>query len=97
MPVGGGEEHQVTDALHRGTWGHFAVTDTGIYLLDSEAAPKPTIMFYSFQTRLLRPVLRLDENPVPWMANLAASRDGKTVFFAQGNWHNSITMAEKFQ
>jgi hypothetical protein len=27
MPVGGGEERQVTDALHKGYWGHFAVTD----------------------------------------------------------------------
>jgi hypothetical protein len=29
MPVGGGAE-----ALHRGYWGHFAVAETGIYLLD---------------------------------------------------------------
>jgi Tol biopolymer transport system component/serine/threonine protein kinase len=97
MPVGGGEEQRVTEALHRGFWGHFAVTVAGIYLLDSDAAPKPTIMFYSFQTRLLTPVLQLEEDPVPWMANLAASRDGRTVFFAQGNWHNSLTMAENFQ
>jgi len=96
MPVGGGEEQQVTDALHKGCWGHFAVTDAGIYLLDSDAAPKPTIMFYSFQTRLLTPVLQL-EYPNPWMANLAASRDGRTVFFAQGDWHSSLTMAEDFQ
>jgi hypothetical protein len=52
MPVGGGEEQRVTDALHKFYWGHFAVTDAGIYLLDSDTAPKPTIMFYSFQTRL---------------------------------------------
>jgi hypothetical protein len=97
MPVGGGEEQRVTDALHRGCWGHFAVTDSGIYLLDSDAAPKPAIMFYNFQTRLLTPVLQLEEDPVPWMANLAASRDGRTVFFALGNWHNSLTIAENFQ
>jgi hypothetical protein len=95
--VGGGEEHRVTDALHRGYWGHFAVTDTGIYLVDSEAVPKPTIMFYNFQTKLLTPVRRLDEDPVRWTANLAASRDGRTVWFAQGLWHSSITMAENFQ
>jgi Tol biopolymer transport system component len=97
MPVGGGEEQRVTDALHKGCWGHFAVTDGGIYLLDSDAAPKARIMFYSFQTRLLTPVLQLEEDPVLWMANLAASRDGRTVFFAEGDWHNSITMAENFQ
>jgi hypothetical protein len=68
MPVGGDEEQQVTDALHKGYWGHFAVTDAGLYLLNSEAAPKPTIMFYNFQTHLLTPVLQLGENPVPLMA-----------------------------
>ena len=97
LPVGGGEEQQVTDALHKGYWGHFAMTDTRIYLVDSEAVPKPTIMFYNFQTHLLTPVLQLGENPVPLTANLAASRDGRTVWFAQESGHSSITMAENFQ
>jgi hypothetical protein len=97
MPVGGGEEQQVTDAPHLGYWGHFAVTDAGIYLLDSDAAPKPTIMFYNFRTKLLTPVLQLGESPAPWTANLAASRDGRTVLFVQGSGHSSITMAENFQ
>jgi Tol biopolymer transport system component len=97
IPVGGGEEHQVTNALHRGYWGHFAVTDTGIYLVDSEAVHKPTIMFYNFQTKLLTPVHQLEEDPIRWTANLAASRDGRTVWFAQGVLHSSITMAENFQ
>jgi Tol biopolymer transport system component len=97
MPVGAGKEQQVTDALHKGYWGHFAVTDAGIYLLNSDAAPKPTIMFYNFQTHLLTPVHQLEENPLPWAANLAASRDGRSVWFAQGARHSSITMAENFQ
>jgi hypothetical protein len=97
MPVGGGKEEQVTAAPHRGYWGHFAVTDTGIYLVDSEAVHKPTIMFYNFQTHLLTPVLQLEENPVARTANLAASRNGRTVWFAQATGHSSITMAENFQ
>jgi len=96
MPVGGGEEQQVTDALHKAYWGHFAVTDAGLYLLNSEAAPKPTIMYYDFKTRLLTPVLQL-EKPAPAAENLAASRDGRTVWFTQGTWHSSIAMAENFQ
>jgi hypothetical protein len=84
IPVDGGEEQRVTDALHKCYWGHFAVTDAGIYLLDSDAAPKPTIMFYSFQTRQLTRVLELGY-PAPWVADLAASRDGRTVLFAQGD------------
>jgi hypothetical protein len=86
-----------TDALHRGCWGPFCRDCTGIYLLDSEAVPKPPIMFYNFQTKLLTPVRQLEEDPFRWVANLAATRDGRTVWFAQGTWHSSLTMAENFQ
>ena len=97
IPVGGGEEKQITDALHLGFWGHFAVTDAGLYLLDTDASPRPTVMFYSFQTLLLTPVMQLDKKPIVWTASLAASRDGRTVWFAQKAFHTSIAMAENFQ
>jgi Tol biopolymer transport system component len=97
MPVGGGAEERITDALHRGYWGHFGVTETGIYLLDANAAPRPTILYYSFQTRQLTPVLQLEEHPNPGMANLSASRDGRTLIFTQWIPQSSIFMAENFQ
>jgi Tol biopolymer transport system component/DNA-binding winged helix-turn-helix (wHTH) protein len=96
MPIGGNAEEQVTSALHRGYWGYFAVTEAGIYLLDVDAAPRPTIMYYSFQTRQLTPVLQLEEHPLPWGANLSASRDGRTLLITQGIPQSSITMAENF-
>jgi serine/threonine protein kinase len=37
VPVAGSEEQHITDALHLGYWGHFAVTETGLYLVDSDA------------------------------------------------------------
>lgn len=96
MPTGGNAEEQVTGALHRGYWGHFAVTEAGIYLLDVDAAPRPTIMYYSVQTRQLRPVLELEEHPLPWGANLSASRHGRILLITQGIPQSSITMAENF-
>jgi Tol biopolymer transport system component/DNA-binding winged helix-turn-helix (wHTH) protein len=98
MPRGGGEEQHITAALHRGYWGHFAVTGSGIYFVDSDAEPGPAVMYYNFQTRRLTPVLTLKQNPVPWQgANLAASRDGRVVFYVQAEFRNStITMAENF-
>jgi hypothetical protein len=97
MSTGGGEEQHITDALHRGYWGHFAVTDAGIYFVDSDADPGPAVMYYNFQTRRFTPVLSLKHNPVPWTANLAASRDGRVVFYEQAEFKNSmITMAENF-
>jgi hypothetical protein len=97
VPSAGGEERRIVDAPHVGYWGHFAPTDNGIYVLDVDASPGATIMYYNFQTQLLRPVLRLDQSPVPWQANLSASRDGLVLFFAQGEHKSSITMVENFQ
>ena len=97
IPVAGGAEQRVIDALHRGYWGHFAVTEEGIYLLDADARPRPTVMYYSFQTKRLMPVFQLTEHPLPWRPELAASRDGRTVLFAQSIPQSYITMVENLQ
>jgi hypothetical protein len=90
-PVGGGgEEQQVTDALHRGCWGHFAVTDSGIYLLDSDAAPKPAII-----------VLQLPDAPAytcPPTRGGSCPVDGKPRSLATGGqyslpWGTGITLS----
>jgi Tol biopolymer transport system component len=97
VPVAGGEERRVTDGLHSGYYGHFAVTQDGLYFLDAEAEPAPTIMYYSFQSRRSTPVLVLKENPVDHSPSFGASRDGRTLFFAQAHFQRSIRMAENFQ
>jgi Tol biopolymer transport system component/DNA-binding winged helix-turn-helix (wHTH) protein len=97
VPAAGGEERRIVDAPRVGYWGHFAPTDNGIYLLDVDAPRGPAIMYYNFRNKSLRPVLRLDQSPVPWQANLSASRDGLVLFFAQGEHKSSITMVENFQ
>jgi Tol biopolymer transport system component/DNA-binding winged helix-turn-helix (wHTH) protein len=100
IPVGGGEEQRLTEAPHLGYWGYFAVTDAGIYLLDtetangSEKAGGATIQFYDFHSRRLKPVMTLREDPLPWGANLTASRDGKMLLFAEYKVTSSITMVD---
>src|SRR5580692_9969314 len=74
VPVNGGVEEQITDALHHGYWGHFSVVDSGIYFLDADAKPGPTILFYDFRFRRTVPVYTLTKSPLPWGASLAASR-----------------------
>jgi Tol biopolymer transport system component len=97
VPVGGGTEERITDALHDGYWGYFAVIDSGIYFLDSDAKQGPTILFYDFRSRHTTPVLTLNENPLPWTAGLAASTDGITLFFVQYKLTSSIALMENFQ
>jgi Tol biopolymer transport system component len=97
VPVAGGKEQRITQAPHLGYWGHFAVTDFGLYLVDADAEPGPTIMYYDFQTRRIKPVLVLKKDPLAWTANLSASRDGRTLLFAQAELKGAIFMAENFQ
>jgi hypothetical protein len=95
--VNGGAEEQITDALHHGYWGQFSVADSGIYFLDADAKPGPAILFYDFRNRRNTPVLTVKENPLPFTASLAASRDGLTLYFVQYKLTGSIILAEDFQ
>jgi Tol biopolymer transport system component/DNA-binding winged helix-turn-helix (wHTH) protein len=98
IPVGGGQEDRVTDSLHLGYWGHFAVTENGIYLVDSDAEGGPAIMYYDFQTGRLSLVLTFTQYPTPWFPNLAASRDGRMLFYATVEFQNTmISMVENFR
>jgi len=98
VPVGGGQEELVTGRLHRGYWGSFAVTDDGLYFVDSDADGGPAVLYYNLQTRQVSRILTLEKYPALWGPNLAASRDGQTLFYAQIEFENStISMVEHFQ
>ena len=97
VPVTGGEELHLTEALHRGYWGYFAVTDSGLYLVDSEAKPGATIMYYSFHARRLTPVFTPKQNFVKWSPTFTASRDGRTLLFVQVESRTSLIMVEYLQ
>lgn len=94
VPVAGGEEKQIAEGLHRGYWGYFAVTDSGLYLVDSEAKPGPTIMYYNFQTRRLTPVLTTKQKFREWSPTFSVSRDGRTILFGQAEVRTTLMMVE---
>ena len=98
MPAGGGSESPVvTGKPQVSYWGHWAVTESGLYLLDADAEPRPIIEFYSFATRRITPVLSLEKSPVAWQPSLSASRDGRTVFYTQTDPQSVIKMVENFR
>jgi Tol biopolymer transport system component len=91
MPASGGSESPVvTGKPQVSYWGHWAVTESGLYLLDADAEPRPTIEFYSFATRRITPVLSLEKKPSDWQPSLSASRDGRTVFYTQFDPQSAI-------
>jgi hypothetical protein len=73
------------------------VTESGLYLLDADAEPRPMIEFYSFATRRITPVLSLEKSPSPWQPSVSASRDGRTVFYTQSDPQSVIRMVENFR
>src|SRR5690348_2284219 len=93
-PASGGVLEQVTGALHFGYWGEFGVTENGLYLVNSDPVPGPVLMYYSYRTRQLKPILNLSGPPkaVPWSANLGASRDGRAVLVVPGTFRSSLVM-----
>ena len=97
VPRDGGQEQHITLAPHYLDWGHFAVTDAGIYVIDSTTEPGPSILYYSFSSRQVKLVLMLKQSANDGVANLAASRNGRTVIYGQVEDKGSIMMADNLQ
>jgi hypothetical protein len=98
MPASGGSESVVvTGKPQVGYWGHWAVTESGLYLLDADGEPRPTIEFYSFATRRITRVLPLEQKTNAWQPSLGVSRDGRTVFYTQFDPQSAIKMVENFR
>ena len=93
-PLSGGSEVRVTDALHLGYWGGFAVTENGIYFIDSDATPRPTIYYHDVRTGHSHPVLPLERMPWTGVPTLTVSRDGRTILFTQCTGVTHINLAE---
>lgn len=95
IPAGGGAESLVVpDKPRVGFWGFWAVTDSGLYLLDTEAEPKATIEFYGFATGRLSHVLTLEKKAARLQPSLSATADGKTVYYAQYDRQSVIKLME---
>jgi Tol biopolymer transport system component/DNA-binding winged helix-turn-helix (wHTH) protein len=96
-PLSGGPEVRVIDGLHVRYWGAFAVTENGIYYLDTEATPRPTIFYFDLRTGRSIPVLPVERMPKPDDPTLTATRDGRILFFAELDAVTHINLAEASQ
>lgn len=92
--IGGSESTVVADKPQIGYWGHWAVTRGGLYVLNTEADPRPRIEFYSFATQRTSPVLTLESQPARLQPSLSATSDGRTVFYTQLDPQSVIKMME---
>ncbi|MGH9844328.1 MAG: TolB family protein [Blastocatellia bacterium] len=94
-PVAGGEEVQVLDQVQSGYW---AVLEQGIYFINLNAAPQPTIEFFSFATaRTTR--IAVVEKRIPFAPpGIAVSPDGRWILLVLDEQSESdIMLMENFR
>ena len=95
VPAGGGAERlMVVNRPQVGFWGHWEVSEAGIYSLDFEAEPRPTIEFYRFATRRISQVLTPEKRPARQQPSLSVTADGRTIYYTQYDRQSAIKMME---
>ena len=95
IPASGGRESLVVaDKPQVGYWGHWAMTWAGLYVLNTDAEPRPTIEFYRFATRRISSVLTLEKQPARQHPSLSATADGKTIYYTQYDRQSVIKLME---
>jgi Tol biopolymer transport system component len=95
VPVAGGEEKRVLDEALQGFW---ALADKGIYFVNLNTTPYPTIDFFNFATGRSRQVATI-ENELQLVApSLAVSPDGRWLLRAKvDNFESDIALIENFR
>ena len=64
VAVSGGEEAEVIGFPKAGFWGYWALVDAGIYFVDTESRPQPTLKFLRFAGNQVEHVAALERLPV---------------------------------
>ena len=98
VAVNGGEEAPVLDFPKASFWGYWALVETGIYFVNTEARPQPALQFLSFAERRVVHVATLDRKPVPFVSGIAVSPDGRWILYTQEDHRSSdIMLVENFR
>ena len=93
VPAGGGAETLVTDRLKTGFWGYWAVTSTGIYLVDiPEPGAHAGIYFLDLNTRAITRIAEMEKQPIRADSAFAVAPDGRTILYTQVDQSGSDIM-----
>jgi len=93
--VAGGEETLVLDGALQGFW---ALLNDGIYFVNLEATPFPTIDFFTFATGRIRRVATIEKELQLVAPSLAVSPDGRWLLHAKvDNFESDIMLVENFR
>lgn len=95
IPVAGGEEVRVLDEALQGFW---VLLDRGIYFVNSNTTPHPTIEFFNFATRQTTQIATVEKELRLVAPSLAVSPDGQWILYAQvDSVESDIMLVENFR
>lgn len=96
VPRGGGEALLVPELAHVYPRRYWAMTNSGIYFVARESAPR-SIQFFSFAKSRIEDVAEIRHSLVAGTPSLTVSPDGKWILYAQTDEKSSdIMMLENF-
>jgi hypothetical protein len=93
MPVDGGEETRVIESVH--IYGQWSVCDRGIFFLkpDDERG-RSEMCLYDFDTGRISKIMTIDGSVYFY---IAASRDGRSLLYAQFEGGSDLMLVENFR
>jgi hypothetical protein len=78
--------------------GYWEVVQNGIYFVDAETSPYPTLQFFAFAPGRTSPVAMLAGHIVPWAGSLPVSPDQRSILYTQRMYERSgIILVENFR
>ena len=92
MPVAGGQETKVLEQGRSGAWD---VLNQGIYFVNLQASPHPTIEFFNFTTSRTTQIATLEKT---FTNGFCVSPDGRWILWSQADRSESdIMLMENFR
>jgi Tol biopolymer transport system component len=98
VPVEGGKESCVLELPKGCRWGDWTLADHGIYFVDADAPPSPTLKFFDFTHREKKPITRFEKNPsehAPFW--FAVSPNGQWILYGIESRPRDIMLVEDFR
>ncbi len=92
MPIDGGEDELSLEKVRCCDW---TPTDKGIYFVNREAEPGPTIELFDFATGKVGHVAVPEDPPASW--GLSVSPDEQWILYVRDESESDIMLVENFR
>jgi Tol biopolymer transport system component len=100
VPAEGGEEERVLELPKDAIWQYlfgWTLVERGIYFLDRNAPPGPTVKFFDFASQQSTEIARLKKNPFEDIFSVAVSPDEQWILYAVRSNSRDIMLVENFR